>query len=144
MKRVLYLFAIVCSLMLTSCGDDAEVTTTVSSFKYDIDELYGIWETTDVYNSDNNEWEEITSNDNMYYFRVRFYSNGTFELDGSVYLEAGSYTADGSIIKTYVNSTLTGEYNVTTMSGGEMSATKAFGTQIVDYKFERIYHDSSN
>ncbi len=143
MKQVLYLFAIVTSLLFTACGDDAELTTTTSTFKYDIDELYGIWETTDVYSSELEDWKDITSNNDMYYFRVRFYPDGSFELDGSIYLEAGSYTADGSIIKTYVNSTLTGEYNVTSMSGGEMSATKAFGTQIVDYKFKRIYHDSS-
>ena len=146
MKRLICLLVLATStLLIPSCGKDAEMdyTTPRPNFKYDIAELYGIWETTEVYKSTDNEWATTSGDNSMYYFKVRFHKDNSYILNGAAYNEAGVFDLSGTIIETYVDKKLTAEYNISALEGGAMEVTKVFGTMTVRYKMQRIYHDSN-
>ena len=90
------LLVLLCSLfLLTTCQKEPP-------FDYPIETLYGTWEGTDVKTSDG--WVNIES---PYFsdvqFSITFYEDGSYYGRGYFGNGAGTYTASGKTIITYVN-----------------------------------------
>ncbi len=144
MKRLICFLVLATTTLLTpSCGKDAEIDYIAPhpTFKYDIKELFGIWETAELYKND--EWVATTGDNEMYYFKVRFQSDDTYELNGAAYNEEGIYKVNNTIIETFVDKKLTSEYSISSMEDDTMEVTKVFGTMTIKYKMKRIYHDTN-
>ena len=109
-KRRNVLLVLLCSIFLfTACQKE-------STFDYPMDVLYGTWQGTDV--KTQNGWVNI---ENSYFsdvqFSITFYEDGSYYGRGYFGNGAGTYTASGKTIVTYVNGKEYYRYDVISLEG---------------------------
>ncbi len=151
MKRAVQLLKFIglvaLSTQFSHCSKDASISNVQSqSFVYDMDDLYGIWNSSEIFDEESAQWcsiESGLSGYEMFSFSIRFKEDYTYLYDGYTYDEEGTYTTNGSIVTTYINSVLQAEYDIISLEDGEMSLTIIKGTKAVDYKLVNRWSSSN-
>lgn len=140
MNRLHTLLAALLLVFSTSCSDnDAAISSSPSiNFDYSIDDITGIWQTSEMLLDASQTWV-YTSDDlySVFSFDVRFNSDYSYSLTSITSTESGTYTASGSIISTYINGSLQGEYDIQSLNNDDMTITLVKGTVATDYKLNK-------
>ncbi len=127
--------------LTSSCNNDDSSSNNVSyNFDYDLEDLVGIWESSEMLDDTSGEWLTVDGTDNLYTifsFKIRFESNYSYTLDGYISNESGSYTLSNSIVATYADGSLTAEYDIKSLSNGQMELTLVRGTDASDYRLSK-------
>lgn len=127
---------------LGSCSNnDAKVSSSNSvNFDYQLDDLVGIWESSEMLDDSTGEWYTVDGSDNLYTifsFKIRFNADYSYTLDGYISNESGTYTTSGSIVATYVDGELQSEYDIQSLDDDLMIITLVRGTDATDYSLTK-------
>lgn len=98
LRTVTLMAALLCAVLFSGCTTEDE-----KSFDYDLNLLYGKWRVTEINASGG--WIDVTTypgNSEMEPTYATFNSNGTYSGSGAFGSGAGTYSAVGSTVITYI------------------------------------------
>lgn len=128
MKKHTFWLLLLCTAMSSmslSCTKDNEggggAGTTSGGFNYPLTQLYGTWDCTHVLGD--NGWQAVS---NM--FSATFYEDGSYYGRGVLGDGAGTYTAEGNTITTYIDGRLFYRYDVIEFNGTTADMKMYYGT----------------